>query len=208
VTSVRVAVLVSGSGTILASMLEAEVPVAVVLSDRPCRALEVAAGAGIAAELVDRAEWGGFGAAFDREGYTVAVTKALVDHGVDLVAMAGFGTVLAAPVHDAFGGRILNTHPALLPAFPGWHGVADALAYGVKVTGCTVHVATLEMDAGPILAQEAVAVLPGDTVETLHERIKEVERRLYPATVGQVLAELAAGRRADGSPASAEEDEA
>ena len=133
----------------------------------------------------------------------MAVAESLVDHEVDLVAMAGFGTVLAAPVHDAYRGRILNTHPALLPAFPGWHAVEDALAAGVKVTGCTVHVATLEMDAGPILAQEAVAVLPDDTVETLHERIKEVERRLYPATVRQVLAELAAGRRADGSPASA-----
>ena len=94
--------------------------------------------------------------------------------------MAGFGTVLAQPVHDAFPGRILNTHPALLPAFPGWHAVEDALAAGVPVTGCTVHLATLEMDAGPVLAQEEVAVLPGDTVETLHERIKEVRAPAVP----------------------------
>ena len=81
--------------------------------------------------------------------------------------------------------RVLNTHPALLPAFPGWHAVEDALAAGVKVTGCTVHVATAEVDAGPIVAQEAVPVLAGDTVESLHERIKAVERRLYPDTIAR-----------------------
>ena len=101
--------------------------------------------------------------------------------------MAGFGTILAKPIFDRFAGRILNTHPALLPAFPGWHAVADALDYGVKVTGCTVHVATEEVDAGPILAQEAVAVLPDDTVESLHERIKAVERRLYVETVRGIV---------------------
>jgi phosphoribosylglycinamide formyltransferase-1 len=78
---------------------------------------------------------------------------------------------------------MLNTHPSLLPAFKGWHPVRDALAYGVKVTGCTVHIVTEEMDVGPILAQEAVTIRPDDTEETLHERIKEVERRLYPATI-------------------------
>jgi len=84
---------------------------------------------------------------------------------------------------------ILNTHPALLPSFPGWHGVADALAYGVKVTGCTVHVATLEVDAGPILAQEVVRVRDDDTTESLHERIKVVERELYVDTVAELVAE-------------------
>jgi phosphoribosylglycinamide formyltransferase-1 len=88
---------------------------------------------------------------------------------------------------DAFDGRIINTHPALLPAFPGWHAVRDALAAGVKVTGVTVHVATLEVDAGPILAQEAVPVLPGDDEESLHERIKERERVLYPETIKEIL---------------------
>src|SRR2546425_304174 len=81
-------------------------------------------------------------------------------------------------IHDAYPDRIVNTHPALLPAFKGWHGVSDALDAGVKVTGCTVHLARLEVDDGPILAQEAVPVLDDDTVETLHERIKEVERRI------------------------------
>jgi len=189
----RVAVLVSGSGTILEAMVAAGVPVTMVLADRPCRALQVAP-PGAEAVLVDRADWGGFGPDFDRLGFTRAVTVALKAHGPDLVAMAGFGTVLDQPVHDAFGGRILNTHPALLPAFPGWHAVADALAAGVGVTGCTVHLATLEMDAGPILAQEEVAVRPGDTVGSLHERIKAVERRLYPATIQRALADLAAGR--------------
>jgi phosphoribosylglycinamide formyltransferase-1 len=192
--AVRLAVLVSGSGTILRAMFEAGLPVTTVLSDRPCAALALADEHGAASELVDRREFGGFGPAFDREAYTAAVTERLESRGTDLVAMAGFGTVLAEPVHRAFPNRILNTHPALLPAFPGWHGVRDALAAGVTETGCTVHVATLEMDAGPILAQEAVPVLPDDTEAALHERIKVVERTLYPATVAWVLAELEAGR--------------
>jgi len=191
---VRVAVLASGSGTILEAMLGAGVPVDLVLADRPCRALEVAAAAGVPAVLVDRRDWGGFGPAFDRLDYTTAVTGALKAAAPDLVAMAGFGTVLDEPVHRAFSGRILNTHPSLLPDFPGWHAVDDALAAGVATTGCTVHVATLELDAGPVLAQAKVPVEPGDTVDTLHERIKAVERRLYPATILEALAGLADGR--------------
>ena len=95
--------------------------------------------------------------------------------------MAGFMTILGRAAFAAFPERILNTHPSLLPAFPGAHAVRDALAFGVKVTGCTVHLATETVDHGPILAQEAVPVLPGDDEATLHERIKAVERRLYPA---------------------------
>lgn len=189
-----VAVLVSGSGTILEAMLAAGVPVSVVLADRPCRALDVARGSGVEAVLVDRRSWGGFGERFDRTAYSAAITEALAARGVDLVAMAGFGTVLAQPVHDAFAGRILNTHPSLLPAFPGWHAVADALSAGATVTGCTVHVATLDVDAGPVLAQEEVPVVAGDSVDTLHERIKAVERRLYPETVLRVLAGAGAPR--------------
>jgi len=175
-------------------MFEAGLPVCVVLSDRPCAALTLAEEQGVAAELVDRSGYGGFGPEFDRDGFTATVAATLVAHQVDLVAMAGFGTVMTGAVHRAFPGRILNTHPALLPAFPGWHGVRDALAAGASETGCTVHLATLEMDAGPILAQEVVPVLPGDTEETLHERIKVAERTLYPATVAWALAELEAGR--------------
>jgi phosphoribosylglycinamide formyltransferase-1 len=194
---VRLAVLVSGSGTILRAMFEEHLPVTVALADRPCPALVLAEQFGAAVELVDRAAYGGFGATFERDAYTATVAATLVAHQVDLVAMAGFGTVLTAAVHRAFPGRILNTHPALLPAFPGWHGVRDALAAGVPETGCTVHLATVEMDAGPILAQEVVPVLPGDSEESLHERIKVVERKLYPATVAWALAELASGHALD-----------
>lgn len=190
----KLAVLVSGSGTILESIIDAGLQVSVVVADRPCRGLDVGEHAGASAVLVDRGDYGGFAATFDRLRYTEAVTAVLLDHGVDLVAMAGFGTVLAAPIHDAFAGRILNTHPALLPKFPGWHGVADALSAGADVTGCTVHLATLEMDAGPILAQGEVPVLADDTVDTLHERIKAVERVLYPATIAEALVALGEGR--------------
>jgi phosphoribosylglycinamide formyltransferase-1 len=193
-SAVRLAVLVSGSGTILQAMFDAGLPVTTVLSDRPCSALALARDRGAADELVDRQAYGGFGPGFDRAGYTATVAATLVAHQVDLVAMAGFGTVLSQRVHDAFPHRILNTHPALLPAFPGWHGVRDALAAGVSETGCTVHLATLEMDAGPILAQSVVPVRAGDTEETLHERIKVAERALYPATVAWALGQLESGR--------------
>ena len=190
-------VLVSGSGTILRAILEAGLPVAVVVSDRPCAALDIAADAGVPARLVKRTS---FGADFDRDAYTQDVVDALRSHGADLVAMAGFGTVLGKVAHDAYPQRIVNTHPALLPAFKGWHAVEDALAAGVKVTGCTVHLATVEVDDGPILAQEAVEVRDNDTVASLHERIKEVERRLYPAALRDLMARP--GDREQGAPPS------
>jgi phosphoribosylglycinamide formyltransferase 1 len=180
----RVGVLASGSGTILQALIDADLPIAVVIVDRPCRAMEVGERAGIAVELVERES---FGADFDRLAYTERVVDALKRHEIDLVAMAGFMTVLEQPIHDAYGGRITNTHPSLLPDFKGAHAVADAIAAGVDETGCTVHLATLEVDAGPTLAQQAVPVRPGDTVESLHERIKEVERRLYPQVIRRLL---------------------
>ena len=182
---VAVGVLASGSGTVLNAILEEGIAVAVVVVDRRCGAVDVAAAAGVPAELVERPS---FGPDFDRVAYTDDVVEVLRRHGVDTVVMAGWGTINEKPLFDAFPGRVLNTHPALLPAFPGWHSVEEALAYGVKVTGCTVHIATLEVDAGPILAQEAVPVLPDDTAATLHERIKEVERRLYPRTIKEFIA--------------------
>jgi phosphoribosylglycinamide formyltransferase-1 len=182
--NVRIAVLVSGTGTILEAMLAAEVPVALVVADRPCAALERAGKAGVEPLLVARPS---FGPDFDRAAYTESMVAELRERHVDLIAMAGFGTILTDAVHAAFGGRILNTHPSLLPAFPGWHAVADALSYGVKVTGCTVHLAGVEVDTGPILAQEPVRVRDDDTVESLHERIKAVERRLYPETIRSIL---------------------
>lgn len=180
----RLGVLASGSGTILDAMADRELPISLVLVDRPCKAEKVAGEHGLECVLVERES---FGADFDRGGYTRRVTECLVAAEIELVAMAGFGTVLGQPIHNAYGGRILNTHPSLLPAFPGWHSVSDALEYGVKVTGCTVHVATLAVDAGPILAQQPVAVEPDDTVDTLHERIKVVERDLYIRTIQEII---------------------
>jgi phosphoribosylglycinamide formyltransferase 1 len=180
----RIGVLASGGGTILQALLDAELPITVVLVDRPCAATERAERAGVAVEIVARAS---FGADFDRVGYTREVVAALARHEVHLVAMAGFGTILEQPIHDAYPDRIVNTHPALLPEFKGWHAVEDALAAGVPVTGCTVHYARLDVDDGPILAQEQVPVLADDTVESLHERIKNVERRLYPAVLRELI---------------------
>lgn len=181
----RLAVLVSGTGSLLEAMLRAGLPVSCVLADRSCRGLELAADADIPAILVERHDWD---ADFDRTAYARQVVEALQQHDIDLIAMAGFGTVLGRPVFDEFGGRIINTHPALLPSFPGWHAVRAALDYGVKVTGCTIHVATEEVDCGPILAQEAVEVADDDTEQTLHERIKVVERRLYIETLRNIHA--------------------
>jgi phosphoribosylglycinamide formyltransferase-1 len=191
---VRLCVLVSGSGTILEAMVRAGLEVALVASDRRCRGLDVAFGAGIETLLISRDEFGGFAATFDRVGFTAELTEALQTRDVDLVAMAGFGTIVTRAFHLAYPGRVLNTHPSLLPAFKGWHAVAQALESGVTETGCTVHIATEALDDGPILAQRRVAVEPDDTEETLHERIKLVERELYPLVVGRVMAALREGR--------------
>jgi len=161
-------------------MLDRGLPVVVVVADRPCGALDIARAAGLPTDLVRRAD---FSSSFDRVAYTHDIVDVLRKHDVELVAIAGFGTILSKPFVDAFGGRAVNTHPALLPAFKGWHAVREALDYGVKITGTTGHLVTEDVDSGPILAQEAVPVLEGDTEETLHERIKEVERRLYPDVI-------------------------
>jgi phosphoribosylglycinamide formyltransferase-1 len=192
-SEVRLCVLVSGSGTILDAMLAAGLHVTLVAADRPCRGLEIARDAGVEALLVDRAEFGGFSSSFDRDAYSRALADALVSRGIDLVAMAGFGTITTASFHEAFPGRVLNTHPSLLPAFKGWHAVAQAIEAGVHESGCTVHIATEALDDGPILAQRRVAVEPGDDEHSLHERIKSVERTLYPLVVGRVMASLAEG---------------
>ena len=181
---VRIGVLASGSGTILEAILAQGLPVVTVVVDRACRATDVAEQAGVTVSVVERTS---FGRDFDRVEYTHRVVDALQAAGVEMVVMAGFMTVLEKPIFDTYEGRILNTHPSILPAFPGAHAVQDALAAGVTATGCTVHVATLEVDAGPILAQEAVPVLPDDTVESLQERIKAVERTLYPRTIKEFI---------------------
>ena len=176
--------LASNSGTILDAILAQRLPVALVVVDRVCGAEDIAASHGVRCRRVERRS---FGAGFDRDAYTAELTQVLLDDGIELIAMAGFGTILGQPIYDHYADRVLNTHPALLPAFKGWHAVADALAAGAEVTGCTVHVATLEVDDGPILAQEAVTVLPDDDEASLHERIKAVERRLYPDTIRKIL---------------------
>lgn len=176
-TRKKLAVFVSGTGTLLESFLNEGLAVDLVLADRPCRGIDVVAREkNIPTELVLRTD---FSKDFDRTAYTERVLAVLRQYEIDVVAMAGFNTVLGSSIFDMYGGRILNTHPALLPSFKGHYAVRDALAYGVKVAGCTVHIATPEIDVGTILAQKAVEVLPDDTEESLHERIKEVERSLY-----------------------------
>lgn len=184
---VKVAVLVSGTGSLLESMIEAGLDIALVAADRDCRGLEIAAKADIPTELVKRTS---FKKDFDREGYTNQMVEALKKHDIDLVVMAGFMTVFAQPIFDAFPQRVLNSHPALLPSFKGAHAVRDALEMGVKVTGTTIHVANLEVDQGRILAQKAVEVLPDDTEVSLHERIKEQERQIYVQAVRDYVQEL------------------
>jgi formyltetrahydrofolate-dependent phosphoribosylglycinamide formyltransferase len=172
----KVVVLVSGSGTLLQAVLDAV--------DLPARVVAVGADRGGIAGL-DRAERAGVPSFVvrlkdhpDRAAWDRALTKAVAAYEPDLVVSAGFMKILGPEFLAAFGGRVLNTHPALLPAFPGAHAVADALAYGVRVTGCTVHLVDAGVDTGPIVAQEAVSVVPGEDVDALHERIKVVERRL------------------------------
>jgi len=184
---VRLAVLASGTGSICKAFINADVEVAAVLVDRHCPAIEMAKAGDIPVLLVERDN---FGTDFDRDQYSNDVVAALKEQEIGVVAMAGFGTILAAPFFEAYEGRVLNTHPSLLPSFPGWHAVDDALQHGVRVTGCTVHIATLEVDAGPILAQSPVEIRDDDDENSLHERIKLTERDLYPATIKAFLAQM------------------
>jgi phosphoribosylglycinamide formyltransferase-1 len=177
----RVVVLVSGSGTLLQSLLDAP--------DLPAQVVAVGADRGDIEGLA-RAERAGIPTFTvrvkdhaDRAAWDAALAKAVAEHRPDLVVSAGFMKILGPGFLAGVGAPMINTHPALLPSFPGTHGVADALAYGVKLTGATVHIVDEGMDTGPVLAQAAVAVEPGDTVEALHERIKIEERRLLVGTV-------------------------
>ncbi len=180
--------LVSGSGTNLQALLDDWViapHIALVLSDRPgVGALERATSRGVESVVVAPSP----GPA-DRAGYTDAVRDALVARSIDTVVMAGYLRVLGASFFDAFPGRVLNVHPALLPSFPGAHAVADALAWGVKVTGVTVHLVDEEVDHGPIVLQEAIEVRDDDTWDTLEPRVHAVEHRLLPAAVRALLAD-------------------
>ncbi|HEX3081719.1 MAG TPA: phosphoribosylglycinamide formyltransferase, partial [Candidatus Saccharimonadia bacterium] len=135
-------------------------------------------------ELIQRTS---FNADFNREAYTKDIMAVLDRHKIDLVAMAGFMTILSAAIFNRYRGKIINTHPSLLPDFKGENAVQQALDAGVEVTGCTIHEATAELDNGPILAQVEVPVKTGDTLETLWERIKETERVIYPETLRKLM---------------------
>jgi len=179
-----IAVLVSGGGTNLQALIDASAGsdhaarVVVVISDRPgVRALERAAAAGIPTEVVS---WKG---ASDREAFTGDLCDAAERHGAHAMVLAGFMRILAPNAMKRFPDAIINTHPALLPAFPGAHAVPQALAHGVKLSGVTIHFVDEEVDHGPIIYQEAVAVMPDDTEDQLQARIQAVEHRAYPMVI-------------------------
>ena len=183
----RIVTLISGSGTNMEALAAAcergEVPadVVAVVADRDCIGLRAAEKRGIDAHLV---EYGSFG---DREAWSTALRDRVSEYRPDLVVSAGLMRIVSPVFVDAFAGRIINLHPALLPAFAGAHGVRDALSHGVKVTGTTVHFIDYEVDHGPILLQEAVRIEPDDDEAALHERIKEVEHRLLPQACRLIL---------------------
>lgn len=185
----RIVVLVSGTGSNLQAVIDAvqegdlPVEIAAVGADRQgTYGVERSAAVGIETFVVDFKEFE------DRAAWNAELARVCASYAPDVVVSSGFMRIVSAEFIEAFNGRYLNTHPALLPAFPGAHGVRDALAYGVKVTGCTVHWADAGVDTGPIVAQRAVEVLPEDTEESLHERIKVQERELLI----EVLRDLAA----------------
>ncbi|NKE09048.1 MULTISPECIES: phosphoribosylglycinamide formyltransferase [Kocuria] len=184
----RIVALVSGSGTTLQAVLDAltdgRIPAQVVAvgADKPCQGLERAAQAGAQTFVVEPAAYP------NRSAWNRGLQAAVAEHQPDLVLLAGFMRILDAEFVAAFAPDLINTHPALLPSFPGAHGVRDALAHGVKVTGATVHRVVPEVDAGEILAQVAVPVLSDDDESSLHERIKMAERELYVETVSKLVA--------------------
>jgi len=180
----RLGVIISGSGTNLQAILDESeagrlpAQVAVVLSNKAdAYGLERARLRGIPAFHVDPSVYEDFGA------YNEALRDRLLEHEVELVVLAGYMRLLGVEVLRAFPNRVMNIHPALLPAFPGANGVRDALERGVKVTGVTVHFANEEFDMGPIILQECVPVYEGDTEESLFQRVHEVEYRIYPKAI-------------------------
>jgi phosphoribosylglycinamide formyltransferase-1 len=184
-------ILVSGQGTNLQAILDAvaagrlEARIRAVVSNKAgVLALDRAARAGVPGIVLEGT------AHATRDAYDAALADCLEAHGVTFVALAGFLRVLTPTFLRRFPGRVVNIHPALLPAFPGLHGPKQAVEHGAKVAGCTVHFVDEGVDTGPIIAQACLAVVDGDTPETLHHRIQVLERRLYPA----VLQALAEGR--------------
>jgi phosphoribosylglycinamide formyltransferase-1 len=181
----RIAVLISGTGTLLQSLIDdpgRDYEIAVVAADRPASGLQRAMDAGIPTLVAAPSDYA------DRATWSEALADLLAGFSPDWVVSAGFMRILDATFLERFPQRVVNSHPALLPAFPGAHAVADAIAYGVKVTGCTVHLVDSGVDTGPIIAQRAVPVEPGDDEDSLHERIKQVEWQVLPEVVNRLVA--------------------
>ncbi|GGH62583.1 phosphoribosylglycinamide formyltransferase [Rothia aerolata] len=183
----RIVVMVSGSGTNLQSIMDAvaegslpQVEIAAVGADKPCTGIDRAEKAGIETFLVQPSSFE------NRQVWNRALEEQIASYQPDFVIFAGFMRIVDADLVKRFENRIVNTHPALLPSFPGAHGVRDALAHGVKITGLTVHFVDSGVDTGPILAQAAVPVEDGDTEESLHERIKVQERKLLVKTIAEL----------------------
>lgn len=170
--------LVSGEGTNLQALLDAGLPVVAVASNKPgVRALERAEKAGVPTAVFDAHDYA------TRDERDVALAEWLREQGVELVVCAGYMHLFRKPFFDYFGGRIVNTHSAPLPAFPGAHPIEDVLAAGVEETAATVHYVDEGVDTGPVIAAEQVPVLPDDTVDTLRTRVQTVEHRLLPRVV-------------------------
>ena len=180
--------MVSGSGTNLQAILdsvkagELNAEIAAVGADKPCTGLDRAAAAGVETFLIEPTDYA------DREQWNRALEEKITSYTPDYVVFAGFMRIVDAQLVARFENRIINTHPALLPSFPGAHGVRDALAHGVKITGLTVHFVDSRVDTGTIIAQAAVPVEDGDTEESLHERIKVQERQLLVRTLAEFAA--------------------
>jgi formyltetrahydrofolate-dependent phosphoribosylglycinamide formyltransferase len=178
-----IGVLVSGEGTNLQALIDARLPIVAVASNRPeARALQRARAAGIETSVFDAADYA------DREARDAAMAGWLEERGVELVVCAGFMQLLRAPFLERFRGRIVNTHSAPLPEFPGTRPIEDVLKAGVSETAATIHYVDEGVDSGPVILSERVPVHPDDTVETLRERVQAVEHRLLPQVVGGLIA--------------------
>jgi len=201
-TKLRVAVLISGRGSNMKALIEAAkaadypAEIALVISNVPgAGGLETAAAAGVATVTIDHKSFGK--GAEGKRKFEAEITKALNAAGIDLVCLAGFMRLVSPGFVETWGGRLINIHPSLLPAFKGLDVHAEMLRAGVKIAGCTVHYVSAEMDAGPIIGQAAVPVLAGDTPETLAARILEQEHKLYPECV-RMIAKGEVGLNSDG----------
>jgi phosphoribosylglycinamide formyltransferase-1 len=178
-----IGVLVSGEGTNLQALIDAGLPIAAVAANKPdVRALERAGEAGIPTEVFDAGDYA------TREERDVALAEWLQEHDVDLVVCAGYMHLFRKPFFDYYGGRIVNTHSAPLPDFPGAHPIEDVLAAGIDETAATVHYVDEGVDTGPVIAAERVPVRADDTVETLRKRVQAVEHRLLPEVVRELCA--------------------